>query len=74
MMIFRSPYFFLLLPVAVAVIIAALKKDQAGGLKFSSGRLVEGMEPSVKVFLSRKLVMMRLATAILIVLALARCR
>lgn len=71
-MIFNSPLFLLWLPAVVVVVMVARRKDQAGGLKFSSGELVSGLRPSIKVLASQKLIYIRLAAGILIVLALVR--
>jgi Ca-activated chloride channel homolog len=71
-MIFNTPALLLLLPLVIAAILYSWRKNNAAGFKFSSGDLVDGVKPSLKVFVSRKLIYVRLLSAVLIVLALAR--
>ena len=71
-MIIQSPIFFLLLPLAFLAVFYAGRKDLQSGLKFSSEDLVKGLSPTFKVLLSQKIIYLRLAVAILIILALAR--
>ncbi|MDD5477472.1 MAG: VWA domain-containing protein [Candidatus Omnitrophica bacterium] len=71
-MIFHNPLFLLLLPLAAFIIIYAQSKDLAGGFKFSSGELIKDLKPTFKVFLSQKIIYLRLAAVALIILALAR--
>ena len=54
------------------MIIFVSRRDSSGGLKFSSGGLVDGLRPSLKVHLSRRLIYLRLLAAALFILALAR--
>lgn len=69
---FSNWIFLLLLPLVIALGLYAGRKDKAGGFKFSSGELVEGVRPSLKVVLSQRLIYVRLAALCLLVLALAR--
>ncbi|MDP2906292.1 MAG: VWA domain-containing protein [Candidatus Omnitrophota bacterium] len=71
-MTFHSPIFFLLLPLAFLAIFYAGRKDLKSGLKFSSEDLVKDLLPTFKVFLSQKIIYLRLSAAILIIIALAR--
>ena len=71
-MIFHSPLFLFLLPLAVAIIIYARKRNLSSGFKFSSQVLIQDLKPTFKVFLSQKIIYLRLIAAVLIILALAR--
>ncbi len=71
-MIFLNPLFLLLFPLVVFIIIYAQRKNLTSGFKFSSGELLQNLKPTIKVFLSQKIIYLRLAGAILIILALAR--
>ena len=71
-MILHSPVWLIVLPFVVLGILYAHKKNLASGFKFSSGALVEGLKPSLKVFASQKIFYLRMLSAILIVVALAR--
>jgi len=71
-MIFHDPLFLLLLPIAVLAIFYAQRKNLSSGFKFSSEELASGLKPDLRVFLSKKIIYLRLATAVLIILALAR--
>jgi len=72
-MSFYSPYFLLLLPLAVgALIYLRLKKSRQPGVKFSSGVFVRNLKPTPKVTLSQNLIFLRLASLVFIVFALAR--
>lgn len=69
---FMNPAFLLLMPLVIALVFFAGRKDRQAGFKFSSGELVEGVRPSLKVLLSGKLIYLRLVALCLIVVALAR--
>ena len=71
-MIFHTPVFLLLIPVVTAVVWYAARKDRGAGFKFPSEELAAGARPSLKAFLSSKLFYLRMAAAVLAVLALAR--
>jgi Ca-activated chloride channel homolog len=71
-MIFNNPLFLLLLPAVIAAIAYAFRKGKQGGFTFSAAELVEGLKPSLKVFISQKIIYLRAAAAILIIAALAR--
>jgi len=71
-MIFHNPLFLLLLPFAIFIIIYAQSKNLSGGFKFSSEELIRDLKPTLKVFLSQKIIYSRLLAAALIILALAR--
>ena len=71
-MIFLNPLFLLLFPLVVFIIIYVQRKNLTSGFKFSSGELLQNLKPTIKVFLSQKIIYLRLAGAILIILALAR--
>jgi len=71
-MIFHNPLFLFLLPLAVFIIIYAQSKNLTGGFKFSSQELIRDLKPTSKVFLSQKIIYLRLVAAALIILALGR--
>lgn len=71
-MIFHSSLLLLLLPLAVFIIIYAQSKNLASGFKFSSQDLIQDLKPTPKVFLSQKIIYLRLIAVALIILALAR--
>lgn len=71
-MIFQSPLFLLLLPLVILAVIYAQRKNLSSGFKFSSAELVQGLKPTFKVLLSKRIIYLRLLGVILIILALAR--
>ena len=71
-MIFQSWLFLFLLPLAGLAIFYAQKKNLSSGFKFSSGELLQDLKPTLRVFLSQKIIYLRLAAAVLIILALAQ--
>lgn len=72
-MIFYSPFFLILLPIAAGIIFFAKKKEKVtSGIKFSSGDLLGGLKGSWKLKLSGNLIFLRLAAVSLLIVALAR--
>lgn len=71
-MIFHSPLFLFLLPLAVLAIIYARRQNLSSGFKFSSEELVRDLKPTFKLLLSQKIIYLRLIAVALIILALAR--
>jgi Ca-activated chloride channel homolog len=71
-MFFRTPLFLALIPAAIAAIWRARRISQSSGFRFSSSSLVQGIKPTIKVIASGKLIYVRLASAVLISLALSR--
>lgn len=71
-MIFHSPLFLSLLPLVIVIIIYVKKRNLSSGFKFSSQVLIQDLKPTLKVFLSQKIIYLRLIAAVLIILALAR--
>ncbi|MCX5698420.1 MAG: VWA domain-containing protein [Candidatus Omnitrophica bacterium] len=71
-MIFQSWLFLFLLPPVVLAIFYAQKKNLSSGFKFSSEELVQDLKPTLRVFLSQKIIYLRLIAVVLIILALAQ--
>lgn len=71
-MILRSGVFLILMVFVLWTFLYNRKTDQRGGLWFSSGDLVRGLKPSLKVVLSRNILYLRWVALVLIVLALCR--
>jgi Ca-activated chloride channel homolog len=69
---FRDPLFLLLLPAVLFLVFYAAKKKKSAGIKFSAGELVEGLQGSWRTRLSARLYILRILSASLIILALAR--
>lgn len=71
-MFFKTPLFLLLIPVALSAFFWARRRQQSSGLKFSSASLVQEIKPTLKVMLSSRLIYVRLAAAVFIILAICR--
>jgi Ca-activated chloride channel homolog len=71
-MFFQSPLFLFLIPGALAAVYAARRITRSPGFRFSSVSALQGLKPSLKVLASGKLVYVRLAAGVFIILALAR--
>lgn len=70
-MTFHNPFILILLPVVFLIVLYANKRNVSVGFRFSSGELLSGLRSSWKVRLSAKLVFLRLAAYLLIIIALA---
>lgn len=73
-MIIQSPLFFLLIPIAVAIIYYSWRSKKLPGIKFSSERFLKVGRPTFKTVCSRYLWVLRLLVFIFLVLGLARFR
>jgi Ca-activated chloride channel family protein len=71
-MIFRDPWFLILIPVVAVLIFLAQRRTKQAGLRFSSGELIAGLRESRKVRFSKYLFFLRILCSILFVIALAR--
>ena len=71
-MIFHNPLILLLIPLAALMLLFAQRRQRAAGFTFSSGALLEGMRPTLRVRLRRYLVFLRLIAATLVIVALGR--
>lgn len=71
-MFLRNPSVLALLPLAVAVIFCAQKKNNRSAIKFTSGSLLKGFPDSFKLKLAKNLLFLRLVSCLLIIIALAR--
>ncbi len=69
---FHSPIFFILVPLAAAIILYSKKKSKQSGIRFSSEDFLNKLKSSFKIRLAQNLIFLRLAALILITLALAR--
>jgi len=69
---FQNPWIFILLPVVLALAFYSRKREQQPSFRFSSGELVKGLRSTLRVKLSKGVVILRVASLILIVLALSR--
>lgn len=71
-MTLHNPFILFLLPLAAAIILYIKKKNVSSGFRFSSVELAGNLRDSFKVRLSRNLFFLRLLSASLLILALAR--
>lgn len=71
-MIFHNPFILILLPVVLLIVLYTSKRNASAGFRFSSGELLLGLRSSWKVRLSARLIFLRLAVYLLIIIALAR--
>lgn len=71
-MFFREPLFLLLILPIVGLVFYVGKNKRPVGMRFSSGEFFTGFRPSFKALLSQKMVFLRAAILLLLVLALAR--
>ncbi len=71
-MIFQNPWFLILAPVILAAVFYKRIREKNPALKFSSGKLLSGVEPSLKLKMSFHLRDLRLTALMLMILALAR--
>ena len=69
---FNDPWLLLLLPLAAALMIYAGMRESAPSVLFSSNKLYSGLRPTLKVRLSRSMILVRIAAVFLIILALCR--
>lgn len=72
MIAFNDPWILLLIPIIWIVSLALGRKKKSPGIRFSAVSLFNGLNPSVKSFLSSNIIFFRLIALTLIVLALAR--
>jgi len=71
-MSFQSPWFLILAPLVLTAIFYRKLQGKKAAIKFSSGKLLSGIEPSLKVKMSAHLTELRAAAVMLMILALAR--
>jgi len=71
-MILQSPWFLILAPVVIFAVFYRKIRRKKPTIKFSSGKLLSGVEPSLKEKMSAHLTGLRVAAIMLVILALAR--
>ncbi len=72
-MTFRDPWIFLLFFILIPAFIFYIKREKKSpGIRFSSGTLLDGLRPSLKIRLNRNIIFLRAAALSLMILALAR--
>ncbi|MEK6564151.1 MAG: VWA domain-containing protein [Candidatus Omnitrophota bacterium] len=71
-MLLRNPLLLALLPLAAAVLFYAQRKNTRSAIKFTSGSLLKGLPDSFKLKLAKNLFFLRLASCVLIIIALTR--
>jgi len=71
-MIFKDPWVLFIFPVIIILAYALRRIQRSSSIRFSSGELVEGFRPTLKVLLARNLLYVRLCAMLLFLLALAR--
>jgi Ca-activated chloride channel family protein len=69
---FANPWLLALVPVVLIITLLAERQSRATGIRFPTGRLLAGISDSFRVSLLRRLPLVRAASAVLLVLALAR--
>ena len=68
----QSPWFLILAPVVLAAVFYRKIRIKKPTIKFSSGKLLSGVKPSLKLKMSAHLTDLRVAAVMLVILALAR--
>lgn len=71
-MIIHSPFFLLLIPFVFVVVVFARLKSRAAGLRFSSGHIVKGIKPTLKMRVQQYAYFIRIAALVFFIVALAR--
>ena len=71
-MSFHDPWFLFLIPVAAGLLWLSHRRKKSPGVRFSSGELLRGLHESIRIKLSRNIILLRIFSSLLIVLALAR--
>lgn len=69
---FHNPIFFILIPIAIAIIFYSRKKNKKSGVRFSSEDFLNKLTSSFKIKLAQNLFVLRFTSTTLIILALAR--
>lgn len=69
---FQNPWIFILLPLVLTLALYGRKREQLPSLRFSSGELVKGLGSTLRVRLSKGVIILRIAALVLIVAALSR--
>jgi len=73
-MIIQNPLFFLLIPVAIAIVYYSIYRKKLPGIQFSSEMFLKIDRPTLKTVLSRYLWVLRLLAFVSLALGLARLR
>ncbi len=71
-MIFRNPFFLLLIPLVIVLLLYNNKRNKYPGIRFSSTRFFENIQFSFKVKLRKNLIFLRVISCCLLVFALSR--
>ncbi|RJR17250.1 MAG: VWA domain-containing protein [Nitrospiraceae bacterium] len=71
-MIFQDPWILILIPVAAAVLLFSIKGERQPALRFSTGSLLSGLKPTLKLRLLRGIIFLRILAVFLIIIAMAR--
>lgn len=71
-MIFKDAWVLVLLPLVILWAYFLKRKESAASIRFSSGVLLKGFKPNLRIILNRNLVYLKVLAAVLFILALAR--
>lgn len=71
-MILQDPWILILIPVAAAVLLFSIKGERQPALRFSTGSLLSGLKPTLKLRLLRGIIFLRMLAVFLIISAMAR--
>lgn len=71
-MTFQNPWILILLPVAAAVLLFSMKGERQPSLRFSTGSLLSGSKPTLKLRIFRGVIFFRMLSLFLIIIALSR--
>lgn len=71
-MIFKTPIFLAIIPVFLVIFFMVRKIYPGRSILFPTGEVIKSLKGSFKIFLARKLVYLRVAAVILVIIALAR--
>ncbi len=71
-MIFKNQIFLMIIPVFLVIFFVIRKIHSGRSILFPTGEVIKSLRPSLKIWLARKLVYLRIAAVILVMIALAR--
>ena len=71
-MIFKTPIFLIVVPIFLIIFFVVRKIYPGRSILFPTGEVIRSLKGSLKIWLARKLVYLRIAAIILVIIALAR--
>ncbi|NQT23630.1 MAG: VWA domain-containing protein [Candidatus Omnitrophica bacterium] len=71
-MIFKNPFFLLLVPIFFAFFLIKRKRSGEGSVLFPSDEVISHFKESIKIRMARVLIYLRVASVVLVIIALSR--